>query len=88
MAILAPADLHLVERNGWPIRTPEAYPAVMCPEPSRQPQSPGSKDLDCLESGLSVIPDFVTCDQDAKTYEIVANGKPLKMRLSWTFPVG
>jgi len=87
VTILAPVDLHLVERNGWPIRTPEAYPAVMRLEPGRQPQSPTGEDLDYIESCLRVIPDFVAGNWEAKTFALVTNGKPLKMRLSWTFPV-
>ena len=84
--VMAPADLYLVERNGWPICTPEAYPAVLRLEPDRQPQAPRSEELDYIESCLHIIPDFVTCNQETKTYERVANGKKLKMRLSWTFP--
>ena len=86
VAVMAPADLYLVERNGWPILTPEAYPVALGLEPGRQPQPPNSEDLDYLESCLRIIPDFVTCGREAKTYEIVTNGKQLKMRLSWTLP--
>jgi hypothetical protein len=86
VAILAPADLYLVERNGWPIRTPEAYPVVMRFEPGRQPQSPSSEDLDYLDSCLRIVPDFVTCGQKAKTYEVETNGKQVKLRLTWMFP--
>lgn len=85
MAVMAPADLHLVERNGWPIATPEAYPVALRLEPGRPPQSPTSADLDYLESCLRIIPDFVTRHEDAKTYELATNGKRFKMRLYWTF---
>jgi hypothetical protein len=34
VAIMALADLHLVERNGWPICTQEAYPVILRLEPS------------------------------------------------------
>ena len=83
---MAPADLYLVERNGWPILTPEAYPVIMRFEPGRQPQSPSQEDLDFLESCLRVIPGFVVSGREAKTYDMVTNGKPLKMRLSWRNP--
>jgi len=86
IAVMAPADLHLVECNGWPICTPEAYPVVLRFEPGRQPQSPDSKELDYVETCLRVIPDFVTCEQETKSYELVTNGKPLKMWLSWSLP--
>jgi hypothetical protein len=88
VAILAPADLYLVERNGWPVPMPEAYPAVLRFEPGRQPQSPAGEDLEYIECCLQTIPDFVTRDVDAKTYEMETNGKRIKMRLSWTFPRG
>ncbi len=88
VAIMAPADLYLVERNGWPILTPEAYPVAMRLEPGRQPQSPGSEDLDYLESCLRVVPDFVSGGQRAKTFAIVVNGKQVKLRLAWVFPNG
>jgi hypothetical protein len=86
VAIMAPADLHLVERNGWPILTPEAYPVALRLEPGRQPRAPSSEDLDYLESCLRIIPGFVTCGRDAKTYEMAINNKQFKMRLSWTSP--
>lgn len=86
VAVMAPADLYLVERNAWPICTPEAYPAVLRLEPGRQPRSPQSEELDYLETCLRVIPDFVTCKRETKTYEMVTNGQQLKMRLSWAFP--
>jgi hypothetical protein len=88
VTILAPVDLYLVERNGWPIPTPEAYPAVLRFEPGRLPQSPAAEDLEYVESCLQIIPDFVRRDGDAKTYEVEINGKRVKMRLSWTLPRG
>ena len=85
VAILAPADLYLVERHGWPVPTPEAYPVALRFEPGRQPQSPAGEDLEYVESCLQTIPDFVSRDVDAKTYEVETQGKRIKMRLSWTF---
>jgi hypothetical protein len=88
VTILAPVDLYLVERNGWPIPAPEAYPAVLRFVPGRQPQSPSAEDLEYLESCLQAIPDFVRRNVDAKTYEVETNGKRVKLRLSWTAPRG
>jgi tetratricopeptide (TPR) repeat protein len=84
-AIMAPADLALVERRGWPIATPEAYPAVMRLEPGRAPLSPSSDDLVHLEGCLRTIPDFVASGHDAKAYEVTASGQRFKLRLLWTF---
>ena len=69
--------------NGWPIRTPEAYPAVMRYEPGRQPHSPGGEELAYVECCLRVVPDFVAGGQRAKTFAIVACGKQIKLRLAW-----
>lgn len=86
IAVMAPADLHLVERHGWPIATPEAYPVALRFEPGRQPQSPSGADLEYIESCLQVLPDFVRRGVDAKTYEVETNGKRVKLRLSWAAP--
>ena len=86
ITVMAPADLYLVERNGWPVSTPEAYPVALRFEPGRQPQSPSGEDLEYIESCLQVIPDFVRRGADAKTYEVETNGKRVKLRLSWATP--
>jgi hypothetical protein len=87
-AIMAPMDLALVERRGWAIATPEAYPAVMRLEPGQTPQSPSSDDLVHLEGCLRTIPDFVASGQDAKAYEVTASGQRFKLRLLWTCRAG
>jgi hypothetical protein len=84
-AIMAPVDLTLVERNGWPIATPEAYPATMRLEPGRPPQSPTSDDLLYVEGCLRTIPEFVASGQDAKAYEVTTHGQRIKLRLLWPF---
>ncbi len=86
ITVMAPADLYLVERNGWPVSTPEAWPVALRHEPGRQPQSPSGTDLEFIESCLQVIPDFVRRGADAKTYEVETNGKRVKLRLSWATP--
>jgi hypothetical protein len=52
VAVMAPADLYLVERNGWPVRTPEAYPVALRFELGRQPQPPSGQDLEYIDSCL------------------------------------
>lgn len=86
VTLMAPVDLYLVERNGWPIRTPEAYPAVLRFEPGQYPEPPRSEELDYIESCLRVIPDFVTGKHEKRSYEVATNGRKIKMRLSWTMP--
>jgi hypothetical protein len=86
VSIMAPRDLYLVDRSGWPIATPEAYPVILHLEPGRQPQPPNCKELDYIQSCLRVIPDFVGSRREAKTYELTTGGKRVKMRLSWALP--
>ena len=43
--IVAPKDLYLIERFGWPIATLDAYPAVMRMRPGHNPISPSKKEL-------------------------------------------
>lgn len=88
VTVMAPLDLYLVERNGWPVPTPEAYPVALRFVPGRQPQSPSGEDVQYIECCLQAIPDFVRRGADAKTYEVESNGKRLKMRLSWNTPRG
>ena len=88
VAVMAPVDLYLVERNGWPVPTPEAYPVALRFEPGRQPQSPSAEGLQYIECCLQAIPDFVRRGLDAKTYEVETNGQRVKMRLSWSPPRG
>ena len=84
ITVMAPADLYLVECNGWPVTTPEAYPVALRFVPGRQPQPPSGEDLEYIDGCLQVIPDFVRRGLDAKTYEVEINHKRVKMRLSWT----
>lgn len=86
VSIMAPRDLYLLDRKGWPIATPEAYPVVLHLEPRRQPQPPDREELEYIQCCLRIIPDFVTGGRESKTYELDAGGKPVKMRLSWMFP--
>ncbi len=41
--IMSAVDLQLIERLGWPIATPEAWPAVMRLEPHRLPRSASAR---------------------------------------------
>ncbi|NUQ65627.1 MAG: tetratricopeptide repeat protein [Pirellulales bacterium] len=86
VAIMAPRDLYLMEREGWPIATPEAHPIVLHLEPGRQPQPPNHEELDYVQSCLGTLPDFVACGRESKTYELDTGGRRIRMRLSWTLP--
>ncbi len=82
-AVLAPADIYLVERHGWPIASPEAYPAVMRFRPGYEPGSPTADELEFLAACLDCLPDFVAGDAQTKTYPPSENGAPRETRLSW-----
>ena len=58
-SVLAPIDSYLVERHGWPIASPEAYPAVMRLRPGYEPGSPTADELELLAVYLHCLPDFV-----------------------------
>ena len=80
---MAPRDLMLVEQNGWPIATREGYPFAMRILPEEEPQSASADELILLIACLRAFPDFVTQPARAKTYEIEAADRRLKIRLSW-----
>ena len=86
LAIMVPVDLYLIDRNGWPIRTPEAYPAVIRYEPAAAGIRPAATNLPTSRACLRVVPDFVLGGQTAKTFAVVVNEKPIKLRLVWTSP--
>ena len=83
-AIMAGADLHLVERNGWPIASPEAYPVAMRVDGQRT-RAPSAEELRLLVGCLRVLPDFVKHDHDSKTYQVEAGAKRFKLRLAWKY---
>ncbi len=80
---MATRDLMLVEQNGWPIATREAYPFAMRVLVEDEPRSPSADELTLLIACLKVFPDFVTQAARAKTYEIENTDRRLKIRLSW-----
>ncbi len=82
-AVLAPADLYLVERHGWPIASPEAYPAVMRFRPGYEPGPPTADELEFLTACLDCLPDFVAGDAKTKTYPPSDDGPHRETRLNW-----
>ena len=85
-AVLAPADLYLVERHGWPIASPEAYPAVMRFRPGCEPASPTADDLEFLVDCLHCLPDFVSGNSETRTFPQADDGPRREMHVSWTLP--
>lgn len=81
--VLAPADLYLVERHGWPIASPQAYPAVMCFYPGYEPGPPTADDLEFLGACLHCLPDFVSGIAETQTYPRPDDGPQRETQLSW-----
>lgn len=82
-SVLAPEDLYLVERYGWPIASAEGYPAVLCFRPGHQHGSPSADELEFLTCCLHCVPEFVKSDLGEQTYPKSANGPSRRTRLSW-----
>lgn len=74
-------DLFLIERNGWPIASPEAYPLAVRVH-GEESSAPPVEELRLLIGCLRVVPDFVKRG-DAKTYEVAVTDKRFKLRLAW-----
>ncbi|HEV3205135.1 MAG TPA: hypothetical protein VGY77_12160 [Gemmataceae bacterium] len=80
-------NLEPVQRYGWKLAGPEAYPGIFKKERGMSVRPPLSWELELMEGCLRSIPDFVNRYQqdNPKKEEIklpVANGE-LKLRLSW-----
>jgi tetratricopeptide (TPR) repeat protein len=81
------ADLEAVQRHGWKVARPDAYPEVFHKERGLSMRRPLAWELELLEACLQAIPDFVSRRlQDDPTREDVtvpvASGE-LKVSLSW-----
>lgn len=81
--VMAAVDLQWIERLGWPIATPEAWPAVMRLSPGRTPRSANRDELVFLDACLRAIPEFLTEKKDALTYRATIGTRPVELRLAW-----
>jgi tetratricopeptide (TPR) repeat protein len=75
-------DLDAVEKHGWPVAGPEAYPLVMHVDPGLATRPPLAWELEVLEGCLRSIPDFLK-QNDASFVKMVpiTSGK-LELRLA------
>ncbi|MDA0591589.1 MAG: tetratricopeptide repeat protein [Planctomycetota bacterium] len=85
--ILAAVDVCLIERNGWPVSCPEAYPAALRYRPGYEPTSPTARDLEFLSCCLHRLPTFVAGDGTETTYPPVDGGASLETRLAWAYSI-
>lgn len=81
--ILAAVDLQLIERLGWPIAAPEAWPAVMRLQAHRIPRSPNADELAFLDACLRAIPDFLTGKAPAQTRKVETGTRCVELHLAW-----
>ncbi len=80
--IMSAVDLQLIERLGWPIATPEAWPAVMRLEPHRLPRSASAEELVFLDACLRAIPDFITAKATSHTRRVETGTCPVELHLA------
>jgi tetratricopeptide (TPR) repeat protein len=80
-------DLEAIERHGWPIAAPEAYPSLFRKERGLSMRPPLSWEIDLMDACLRVLPDFVARRApDDPTRELVPVTGPsgtLELGLSW-----
>jgi hypothetical protein len=84
---LTAADLEAVQRHGWEVAGPEAYPSVYRMEPGLAMRPPLAWELTLLEGCLRALPEFVrkkTRRVEPLTLEVPTAAGELPLTLSWT----
>lgn len=81
--IMSAVDLQLIDRLGWPIATPEAWPAVMRLQPGRTPRPANAKELVFLDACLRAIPDFLKTKPTSQTWQVETGTRPVELQLAW-----
>ncbi len=76
---LAGKDIDALERHGWPIAGPEAYPTVMRVNPGLAIRVPLKWELELLCGCLECIPEFL---RDEQAYATSSAQRPLNLKLS------
>ncbi len=80
---MTPVDLYLVERYGWPIACPEAYPVVIHARLGATPRSPTAGELEFLVACLDCVPDFVASGEKSRVCPPSKDGRRGETRLRW-----
>jgi len=76
---LAARDTDAVEKHGWPIAGPEAYPTVLRVNPGLAIRVPLKWELELLNGCLEYIPKFL---KDEQAYARSSANRPLNLKLS------
>ncbi len=79
---LAAGDLDAIERHGWPIAAPEAYPHAMRVNPGYAVRPPLAWELESLEACLRALPDFVDRNAEPAIVTVPVAGGAITMTLS------
>jgi hypothetical protein len=84
---ISPTDLEKIQKHGFEVAGPRAFPVVLRKEPGADFRSPDAGELEILEACLSVIPDFLKRAEDRKPdvyeYAFKAISGNLSLDLSW-----
>jgi hypothetical protein len=82
--IMAAVDLQLIERLGWPIAAPEAWPAAMRISPHHTPRSPNAEQLIFLDACLRAIPEFLKSNSQSQSRQVQTGTRLVELHLAWT----
>jgi tetratricopeptide (TPR) repeat protein len=86
-ATIPEADLEAIERFGWTVASPDAYPSLFRKERGLSMRPPLSWEIDLMDACLRVLPDFVARrPPDDTTRELVpvkGAALPMELGLSW-----
>jgi tetratricopeptide (TPR) repeat protein len=86
-ATIPEADLEAIEKYGWPVASPEAYPSLFRKERGLSMRPPLAWEIDLMDACLRVLPDFVARRApDDTTRELVpvpGAASPMELGLSW-----
>jgi hypothetical protein len=81
--IMSAVDLQLIDRLGWPIATPEAWPAVMRLQSGHIPRSANVEELVFLDACLRAIPDFLKTKATSQTRQVETRTHSVALHLTW-----
>lgn len=76
-------DINLIEKHGWTVAGPEAYPMVLHINPGAAVRSPLVWELTLLEGCLRTIPELLAQKAESLSKTVAVASDTLPMRLSW-----
>lgn len=76
-------DLNLIEKHGWTVAGPEAYPMVLHINPGAAVRSPLVWELTLLEGCLRTLPEFLAQKAESLSKTVAVASDTLPVRVSW-----